>query len=201
MTKRKSTAPGKKADTNVVEIDGKRFSGSSSDDFQKELFDQLASALWLPKWKTQEQQKQAALAALEAMKNIAPRNELEGMLAAQMISTHNAAMECLRRAMKEEQTFEGRDTNLKHAAKLMAIYERQLAALDKHRGKGRQKITVEHVTVEAGGQAIVGEVHTEGKSQPGKAEQQGTLPDDRSWQEMSREQIKPARKKSATSRK
>ena len=82
------------------------------------------------------------------------------MLAAQMISTHNAAMECLRRAMTEAQTFEGRDQNLKHAAKLLGLYERQLAALDKHRGKGQQKITVEHVTVEAGGQAIVGNVGT-----------------------------------------
>ena len=38
------------------------------------------------------------------------------------------------------------------------FYERQLAALDKHRGKGQQKITVEHVTVQAGGQAIVDKV-------------------------------------------
>jgi hypothetical protein len=52
-----------------------------------------------------------------------------------------------------------RDQNLKHAAKLMSLYERQLAALDKRRGGGRQKITVEHVNVHAGGQAIVGDVH------------------------------------------
>lgn len=100
---------------------------------------------------------------MAALKGIAPRNEMEGMLAAQMVSTHNAAMECLRRAMLEGQSFEGRDQNLKHAARLMGIYERQLAALDKHRGKGQQKITVEHVTVEAGGQAIVGTVETRGE--------------------------------------
>ena len=33
-----------------------------------------------------------------------------------------------------------------------------MEALDKHRGKGSQKITVEHVNVHAGGQAIVGNV-------------------------------------------
>jgi hypothetical protein len=97
----------------------------------------------------------ATLAALEA---IAPTDGIEGMLATQMVATHEAAMECLRRAMISEQSFEGRDVNLKHAQKLLQIYARQMEALDKHRGRGQQKITVEHVTVQAGGQAIVGHV-------------------------------------------
>ena len=36
-----------------------------------------------------------------------------------------------------------------------------LEALNKHRGKGQQKVTVEHVHVHQGGQAIVGRIHTE----------------------------------------
>ena len=40
----------------------------------------------------------------------------------------------------------------------MTLYTQQLAALDKHRGKGQQKITFERVTVQRGGQAIVGNV-------------------------------------------
>ena len=47
---------------------------------------------------------------------------------------------------------------LKHAHKLMSLYTHQLATLNKHRGKGQQKGTVEHVNVQAGGQAIVGNV-------------------------------------------
>jgi hypothetical protein len=35
----------------------------------------------------------------------------------------------------------------------------QLEALQRYRGKGQQKVTVEHVNVNAGGQAIVGTVH------------------------------------------
>jgi hypothetical protein len=35
-------------------------------------------------------------------------------------------------------------------------------ALNRHRGKGQQKVTVEHVTVNAGGQAIVGSVQARG---------------------------------------
>ena len=46
------------------------------------------------------------------------------------------------------------------------LYTRQLEALDKHRGKGQQKITVEHVNVHAGGQAVVGTVETSQKTRP-----------------------------------
>lgn len=171
----------------------KAASGSQSVHFQRELLDQVTASLWLPDWKTNDQKLQAAKAAYAALQEIAPRSELEGMLAAQMIAAHNGAMECLRRAMMEGQTFEGRDQNLKHATKLMGLYERQLAALDKHRGKGQQRITVEHVTVEAGGQAIVGEVHTGGKEQkPRGREEQGALPDDCAAEVLSRGALKQA---------
>src|SRR4051812_47248380 len=39
------------------------------------------------------------------VKGIGPRDVVEGMLAAQMVATHEAAMECLRRAALAEQTF------------------------------------------------------------------------------------------------
>ncbi len=56
------------------------------------------------------------------------------------------------------QTPAGRDTNLKHAVKFMGIFTKQLEALARLRGKGQQKMTVERVNVESGGQAIVGQV-------------------------------------------
>ena len=98
-------------------------------------------------------------AARDALLGIAPRDPLEGMLAAQMLAVHDAAMECLRRAHLPEQTFEGRGQNLGHANRLVRSYAALLEALDKHRGKGQpQVVRVERVTVEAGGQAIVGTV-------------------------------------------
>jgi hypothetical protein len=60
--------------------------------------------------------------------------------------------------MLREQTYEGREQNLKHATKLMGLYERQVAALDKHRGRGQQNVTVKYIHVAEGGQAIVGNV-------------------------------------------
>jgi hypothetical protein len=89
---------------------------------------------------------------------IEPRDEIEGMLAAQMVATHNAAMECYRRAMLDNQTFEGRRENLNQANKLARSYATLMEALNRHRGKGQQRVTVEHVHVHKGGQAIVGNV-------------------------------------------
>jgi hypothetical protein len=80
------------------------------------------------------------------------------MLAAQLLASHNAAMECYRRAMISEQTFEGRKENLGQANKLSRTHATLLEALNRHRGKGQQKVTVEHVHVHEGGQAIIGNV-------------------------------------------
>jgi hypothetical protein len=62
-----------------------------------------------------------------------------------MIAAHSAAMECYRRAMISDQTFEGRKESLTQANKLSRTYVTLLEALNRHRGKGQQKVTVEHV--------------------------------------------------------
>jgi hypothetical protein len=100
-------------------------------------------------------------AALDALAGIAPRDALEGMLAAQLVATHQTALECFRRAAIPEQSFEARQANLAQANRLVRSYAALVEALDRHRGKGRQVVRVEHVTVEAGGQAIVGAVTRE----------------------------------------
>ena len=60
-----------------------------------------------------------ALALLHAVE---PKDAVESMLASQMTGTHILAMECLRRANHPDQTFAGRDVNLRHAERLMRIY-------------------------------------------------------------------------------
>ncbi|MGA9409824.1 MAG: hypothetical protein WBV78_05190 [Roseobacter sp.] len=80
------------------------------------------------------------------------------MMAAQLIAAYNASMECYRRAMLKQQTLEGTREALNQANKLSSTYAALLDALDKHRGKGQQKMTVEHVHVYAGGQAVVGNI-------------------------------------------
>src|SRR5215212_2483220 len=139
----------------------KLLGGSKNDAFNDMVANQAARALWTAHSDevAKHEQHQAVVAA---MIGIAPRDELEGMLVAQMMAAHHAAMECFRRAMIDQQTFEGRRENLNQANKLSRTYTMLLEALNRHRGKGQQKVTVEHVHVHSGGQAIVGSVETGG---------------------------------------
>jgi hypothetical protein len=54
----------------------------------------------------------------------------------------------------------GEREELSQANKLSRTYAVLLDALNRHRGKGQQKVTVEHVHVHSGGHAIVGAVQT-----------------------------------------
>ncbi|MEI9982624.1 MAG: hypothetical protein WDN69_05080 [Aliidongia sp.] len=103
----------------------------------------------------------AVNAALAGLTGIAPKDEAEAMLGAQMVAAHAVAMDMLRRTTKstDGQTRE-RYSNL--AIKFMRTYAMQLEALDRHRGRGRQVVRVEHVHVHEGGQAIVGNVNGKG---------------------------------------
>ena len=143
--------------------------GSDCEDFSDILVDQVANALW--RNSDSEERGRQIEAAITAMQGMKPRDELEGMLIAQLIASHNAVMECHRRAMLPEQTFEGRRENLNQANKLSRTYAALTDALDRHRGKGQQRITVEHVNVHAGGRAIVGAV-TPGDGSSRQSEEQ-----------------------------
>jgi hypothetical protein len=125
-----------------------------------QLINQAAAALWFPEGITSDEKANRIVGAVALLRGINPVDEIEGLLATQMVATHSAAMECLRRAIIPGQTLAGCEQNWKHAAKLLSIYTRQMDALNKHRGKGQQKVTVEYVNVEAGGQAVVGHVET-----------------------------------------
>jgi hypothetical protein len=149
----------------------KGIGGSQSDKWNSTLANQAVQALWLKNSDPEEIDSQMS-ATVAALVGIGPRDELEGMMAAQLIAAHNAAMECYRRAMIGEQTFEGRSENLTQANKLSRTYATLLEALNRHRGKGQQKVTVEHVHVHAGGQAIVGAVAAPGGGDARKTEEQ-----------------------------
>ena len=148
----------------------KHFSGSNHEQFSLMLVNQVSRSIWTAHSDEDYKEKQLA-SGLEAMVGISPQDESEGMLAAQMVACHNAAMECFRRAMIANQSDIGRQQNLSFAGKLSRTYALHMETLDKHRGKGQQKVTVEHVHVHQGGQAIVGNVSTGVGSPPKKEEQ------------------------------
>lgn len=135
----------------------KDIGGSLSDHWNNTLANQAVSSLWTAHSDDATLARQRN-ATVEALIGIGPKNELEGMLAAQLIAAHNAAMECYRRAMLREQTFEGLRESLSQGSKLSRTSAALLEALNRHRGKGQQRVTVEHVHVHSGGQAVVGMV-------------------------------------------
>jgi hypothetical protein len=149
----------------------KNMGGSKSDHWNNILVNQAAQALWLKNSSPEECDKQFS-ATIAALIGIGPKDELEGMMAAQLIAAHSAAMECYRRAMIGEQTFEGRRENLAQANKLSRTYATLVEALNRHRGKGQQKVTVEQVHVHPGGQAVVGVVEAPGGGDRAKSEEQ-----------------------------
>jgi hypothetical protein len=136
----------------------KPLGGSTSDAWNTMLAEQAMSSGWYGKGPESAQAQKQYTATLDLLIGVDPKDELEGMLAAQLLASHNAAMECYRRAMLSQQTFEGRRENLNQANKLSRTHATLLEALNRHRGKGQQKVTVEHVHVHEGGQAIVGNV-------------------------------------------
>ncbi|GAN97457.1 hypothetical protein Geu3261_0186_001 [Komagataeibacter europaeus NBRC 3261] len=168
-----------KADPYTVEVGDtddmkghlKKIGGSRSDAFNNTVVNQAIASLWTANSDAETLSKQHT-ATVAGMLGIAPQDELEGMLAAQLFASHNAAMECYRRAMHKDQQYEVRQGLLNQAGKLSRTYTSLLEALNKHRGKGQQKVTVEHVHVHEGGQAIVGTVSHTGGGGAGKKEEQ-----------------------------
>jgi len=124
--------------------------GSMCDDWNNMLANQTIQTLWFFKSYDAAEVRKQQHATVDALIGIKPKNELEGMMAAQLLACHNASMECYRRAMLREQTFEGRRESLNQANKLSRTFTMLVEALNRHRGKGHQKVTVEHVHVHNG---------------------------------------------------
>lgn len=88
---------------------------------------------------------------------IAPSDGVERMLAVQMAATHVAMMRA-GRLMANAGMLTQVQSHTNGYTKLARTYVSQMEALRKHRNGGKQTIMVQHVTVEDGGQAIVGTV-------------------------------------------
>ena len=98
--------------------------------------------------------------------SMAPRDAAEALLLTQMAAIHQATMMMARR-INHVETLQQQDAAERALNKLARSFAAQVEALKRYRSTGQQKVTVEHVTVNAGGQAIVGSV-TKGGGAEGK---------------------------------
>jgi hypothetical protein len=94
---------------------------------------------------------------LAVVKGIKPRDQMEAMLAAQMAAVHMATMN-FSRYIAEADHLDHRDSAERTLNKLMRTFVTQMEALKRYRTGGEQTVTVQHVNVGEGGQAIVGNV-------------------------------------------
>ena len=99
---------------------------------------------------------------LSVIRDLAPRDPVERMLAVQMAATHVATIRQGRRMANADQLpqFEAHERAYNKLARTFAA---QVETLRKYRSGGQQTVTVQHVNVSDGGQAIVGNVKTGGR--------------------------------------
>ena len=145
--------------------------GSSNGYVNCQAVNDVLSTRWQQPGEDAQSKEVRECAAVYRLAGIAPRDAVEGMLAVQMVATHGAAMECFRRAHLTDQNAHGYQLCLSQANRLVRSFAALSEALDRHRGKGQQVVRVEHVTVQAGGQAIVGAV-AQGAGGGAKSEEQ-----------------------------
>lgn len=113
---------------------------------------------------TQESVERQINALLAGIASIGPRDDIEMMLAAQMVLAHELSMK-MARQVRHADTIPQQDSAERGFNKMTRTYTTQMEALRKHRHGGQQKVTVEHVTVNSGGQVIVGNVEAGGRGE------------------------------------
>jgi hypothetical protein len=106
---------------------------------------------------------------LSVIKGVKPRDQVEALLAAQMAAVHAATMTFALR-LGRTVTIPQQDSAERAFNKLARTFAAQVEALKRYRSRGDQTVRVEHVTVNEGGQAIVGNVNHGGRG-PSKKEE------------------------------
>src|SRR5271169_3107092 len=135
--------------------------GTLSSDFVNASLLQLQTAARSPLGKISETAINAALAMIEAA---APKDELEGALAVQIACTHTAAMAVLAKMDSGFVTERRIAAFGSTAARLMKTYAMQMEVLRRLRHGGQQFVRVEHVHINDGGQAVIGNVRRPGST-------------------------------------
>ena len=92
-----------------------------------------------------------------------PKDAAEALLLAQMAATHQATM-MLARRLNHVENIPQQDAAERALNKTARTFAAQMDTLKRYRSKGQQTVRVERVTVENGGQAVVGSVQHGGRA-------------------------------------
>ena len=91
------------------------------------------------------------------VKSIKPRDAVEAMLVAQMVSIHVMAMRCAS-LLANADDLARHESATRALGRLARTFPAQIEALNRYRSQGEPAITVQNVSVADGGKAIVGNV-------------------------------------------
>ena len=94
---------------------------------------------------------------ISMVKSIKPRDSVEAMLVAQMVSVHVMAMRCAHHLANADDLAQ-HDSAARALGRLARTFPAQIEALNRYRSQGEPAITVQNVSVGDGGKAIVGNV-------------------------------------------
>jgi hypothetical protein len=94
---------------------------------------------------------------ISMVKSIGPRDSVEAMLVAQMVSVHVMAMRCAHHLANADDLAQ-HDSAARALGRLARTFPVQIEALNRYRSHGEPAITVQNVSVGDGGKAIVGNV-------------------------------------------
>ncbi|WP_349629934.1 hypothetical protein [Bradyrhizobium tropiciagri] len=94
---------------------------------------------------------------ISMVRSIGPRDSVEAMLVAQMVSVHVMAMRCAHH-LAHARDLAQHDSAARALGRLAHTFPAQIEALNRYRSRGEPAITVQNVKVEGGGKAIVGNV-------------------------------------------
>ena len=94
---------------------------------------------------------------ISMVKSIRPRDSIEAMLVAQMVSVHVMAMRCAHHLANADDLAQ-HDSAARALGRLARTFPAQIEALNRYRNQGEPAITVQNVSVADGGKAIVGNV-------------------------------------------
>ena len=94
---------------------------------------------------------------ISMVKSIRPRDSVEAMLVAQMVSVHVMAMRCAQHLATADDIAQ-HDSAARALGRLARTFPAQIEALNRYRSHGEPAVTVQNVKVEDGGKAIVGNV-------------------------------------------
>ena len=94
---------------------------------------------------------------ISMVKSLKPRDSIEAMLVAQMVSVHVMTMRCAQHLATADDIAQ-HDSAARALGRLARTFPAQIEALNRYRSHGEPAVTVQNVSVADGGKAIVGNI-------------------------------------------